>query len=123
MKILIFENSRQIAERLIELIGETKKNLTFYKACSYGEALYFLNECTPDAVLLDFEYPDNSSIELLKRIKASNNKPIILALLSEMNESSVKQCERYGADFIFDKYADFEQIPAAVNAIMVSDDN
>ena len=117
MKILIFENSRQIAERLMELISETMKDVTFYKATSYGEALYFLNECNPDAVLLDFEYPGNSSIELLKKIKSSNDKTMVLALLSQMNESNVQQCEHYGADFIFDKYADFEQIPEVVNAI------
>ena len=117
MKILIFENSRQIAERLMELISETMKDVTFYKATSYGEALYFLNECSPDAVLLDFEYPGNSSIELLKKIKSSNDKTMVLALLSQVNESNVQQCEQYGADFIFDKYADFEQIPEVVSAI------
>jgi DNA-binding response OmpR family regulator len=117
MKILIFENSKQISERLIELISETTKDVTFYKAGSYGEALYFFNECNPDAVLLDFEYPGNSSIELLKKIKASNDRTMVLALLSEMNESNVKQCQQYGADLIFDKYADFEKIPAIINVI------
>ena len=117
MKILIFENSKQIAERLIELISETIKDITFYRAGSYGEALYFLKECNPDAVLLDFDYPGNSSIELLKKTKALNDKTMVLALLSEMNESNVKQCQQYGADLIFDKYADFEQIPAIINVI------
>ena len=117
MKILIFENSKQIAERLIELISETMKDVTFHKAGSYGEALYFLNECSLDAVLLDFEYPGNGSVELLKKIKASNDNIMVLALLSEVNESKVKQCEQYGADFIFDKYADFERIPAILYAI------
>src|SRR4051794_5749158 len=109
MKILIFENSKQIAERLIELISETMKDISFYKAGSYGEALYFLNECNPDVVLLDFDYPGDSSIELLKKIKALSNKTMVLALLSELSESNVKQCELYGADLIFDKYADFEK--------------
>jgi DNA-binding NarL/FixJ family response regulator len=92
-------------------------DITFYKAGSYGEALYFFNECRPDAVLLDFEYPGNSSIELLKKIKASDNKTMVLALLSQVNESSVKQCEQYGADLVFDKYADFEKIPAILDVI------
>jgi len=117
MKILIFENSKQIAERLIELISETINDITFYTAGSYGEALYFLNECNPDAVLLDFEYPGNSSIELLKKIKGSSNNTMVLALLSGLNESKVKQCERYGADLIFDKYTDFEKIPTIIDVI------
>ena len=117
MKILIFENSKQIAERLIELISETMKDITFFNAGSYGEALYFLNECNPNAVLLDFEYPGNTSVDLLKKIKASNENTMVLALLSAVNESKIKQCEENGADFIFDKYADFEQIPAIIYAI------
>jgi len=45
MKILIFENSKQIAERLIELISETVKDITFYKAGSYGA-----QECLPEGM-------------------------------------------------------------------------
>ena len=117
MKILIFENSKQIEERLIDLISETIKDATFYKAGSYAEALYFLNECKPDAVLLDLKYPGNTSVELLKKIRASGQEIVVIALSTELNESGQKQCEQYGADFIFDKYADFEQIPEVISAM------
>ena len=117
MKILIFENSKQIEERLIDLISETVKGATFYKAGSYAEALYFLNECKPDAVLLDLKYPGNTSVELLKKIRASNQEIVVIALSTEVNESSLEQWEQYGADFIFDKYVDFDQIPKVISAI------
>jgi DNA-binding response OmpR family regulator len=117
MKLLIFENSKQIVERLINLVSETVKGVTFYKPGSYAEAVYFLNECRPDAVLLDLKYPENKGVELLKKIKTTTNKTIVIALLSETDEFAMRQWENSDADFIFDKYADFEKIPIIINAI------
>lgn len=117
MVILIFDSSRQITERLIELISETVKDITFHKAVSYEEAINLLQICTPDAVLLDFKFPCNCIIELLKKVKTSNDKTVVIGLLSMANEPSRKQFTVYGADFIFDKYDDFEELPGVINAI------
>lgn len=118
MQVLILENSKQITQRLIELISETIKDITFLKASSYGEALYFLRECNPGVLLLDLKYPGNSSLELMKKINGSVNKPLIIALSSEVEELNLKQCHEHGVDFIFDKYADFEKIPNVIRAIL-----
>lgn len=117
MNILIFEKSKQIEERLIDLICETVEDITFYNAGSYAEALYFLNECKPDIAVVDLEYPGNLGVELLKTITKSNAEIKVIALSSEVSESCLKQFEPYGADFIFNRYADFEQIPGVVAAI------
>ena len=117
MKILIFENSKQIAERLVSLITETMKDIVFYKAGSYAEALYFLQEYNPDVVLLDLKYPGNSGVELLKKVRESDDKTVVIALLSGVDEFSMRQWEQYDADFIFDKYADFEKIPEVISTI------
>ena len=118
MEILIFENSKQITQRLMELISETVKNITFLKASSYSEALYFLRECNPEVMLLDLKYPGNSSVELLKKINQSNSKPVVIALLNETEEAIVTRCKEYGADFIFDKYSDFEKIPGVIKTLI-----
>jgi DNA-binding response OmpR family regulator len=102
MKILIFENSKQIAERLINMVYETVKDITFYKAGSYSEALHFLEECDPDTVLLNLNYPGDKGIELLKKIKASNDKTVVITILN--GEREFKRWEKHGADFIFDKH-------------------
>ncbi|MEP6596104.1 MAG: response regulator [Ginsengibacter sp.] len=101
MKILIFENSKKIAERLITVVYETVKDITFYKAGSYAEAVSLLRECNPDTVVLNLKYPGDRGVELLKKIKASNVKTVVIALLSEGDE--FKQWKKSGADFIFDK--------------------
>jgi DNA-binding NarL/FixJ family response regulator len=117
MKILIFENSKQIADRLVNLISESIGDIIFYKAGSYAEAVYFLKECRPDTVPLDLKYPGNEGIELLKKIKASDDKTVVIALLSEADEFIVRKWEQYEADFIFDKYGDFEKIPEIIKTL------
>ena len=101
MRILIFENSRKIAERLISVVYETMKDITFYKTGSYAEAVSLLKEHNPDTVVLNLKYPAHRGVELLKEIKALNNKTVVIALLSEKDKFN--QWKKYGADIIFDK--------------------
>ncbi len=117
MEILIFENSKQIAERLVNLISESVRDTTFYRASSYAEAVYFFQECSPDTVLVDMKYPDNNGVELLKTIKSGNCDTVVIALTSDADDLNRKQWKDYGIDFIFDKYADFERIPGIINGI------
>ena len=117
MVIAIFEKSKLITERLIDLISEINKDITFYKAVSYPDAIHLLQKCKPDAVLLDLKFSGNGSIELLKKIKAGNNKIAVIILFNITNEKKLKECKDHGADFIFDKYNEFEKIPAVINAL------
>ena len=117
MKVLIFENSKQITERLICLISETILNVTFYKAGSYAEAIYFYNECNPDAVILDIHYPDNNGVKLLERIKAANDKTIVIALSSHGDDYNLQRWEQSGAHYMLDKFAEFEKIPMIIDGV------
>lgn len=117
MVIAIFEKSKLITERLIDLISETNKDITFYNAVSYTDAINLLQKCKPDAVILDLKFFGNGIIELLKKIKAGNNKMVVIILFNITNEKKLKECKDHGADFIFDKYNDFEKIPSVISAL------
>ena len=116
MKILVFENSQQIVDRVVSLIAENMKDISFYKANSYGEALYFLKECNPDVVLLDLKDPYKNGVESLKKIE-EDEKTMFIALLNEVDETKVSHCDDFKADFVFEKNADLDIIPAIFNAM------
>lgn len=120
MQVLVFDSSKEIAERLIGLISEARKGITFYKAFADHEAVNLLKKIQPHAVLLDLNFPGNSAIELLKQIKSMNDKTIVIVLFGMADEFSLNQFKTQGADFIFDKYDDFEKIPDIINTIQTN---
>lgn len=120
MEILIVDSSIQIIERLGELISEEENIKTIYRAVSYKAASELFNETKPDVVLLDIGLPQNKSVDLLKEIKAANNKTVVIVLSIHVDEGTKQKYKSLGIDFFFDKYNDFEKIPAVINNVSKS---
>ena len=120
---LIFGNSQLIAERLIELISETNKGITFHYANSYEAGIPLLKEQQPAVVLLELNFAGNNIIDLIKKIKALDDKTIVIVLFSVQDEQKLAQCKANGADYILDMYNEFEKFPKIINRIVNSKDN
>ncbi len=120
MEVLIFERSKEIAKRIIDQISETNMGLTFCIAVSYAESLKLLKESKPDVVLMDLNFNGNTAIDLLKEIKQSNDKTVVIVWYTNASERSLKLCKELGADFLFDKYDEFEKIPGVIRAIRLN---
>lgn len=114
MVVLIFDRSRYIPERLISLIAEAREGAICYKAGTYEEAIFLLEEFVPHAVLLDQHFPGNSVIELLTLIRKTNTKAKIIVLFTIIDDHKLNLYKENGADFLFDKYHEFEKIPPAI---------
>ena len=117
MVILIVDSSAQIIERLAEIISESKNIKTIHRAVSYAQASALFNTCKPDVVLLDAGLPGNRSVDLLKEIKATNAKTVVIVLSIHIDVLTKQKFTSAGADFFFDKYHEFEQITGAINMI------
>ncbi len=117
MQVLIFDRSKEIANRIIDQISETNTGITFFSAVSYAESVNLLKESKPDVVLLDLNFNGNTAIELLKEIKQLNDKTVAIVWYTHADERSLKLCKELGADYLFDKYEEFEKIPGIISAI------
>jgi DNA-binding NarL/FixJ family response regulator len=117
MKILIVDSSIHIIKRWVEMFSETENLLTIHKAVSYNEATKVFKETMPAVVLLDLGLPLSKSFDLIWEIKKLNQATIIIVLAIHTDSSTREQCDDLGADFFFDKYNDFEEIPILVDAI------
>ena len=120
MQVLILDRSSDVAKRIIDNISETNRDITFYTAISFPASINLLNECNPDAVLLDLNFPGNTAIELLKEIKQSNDKTVVIVWYTHAVEHSLKLCKELGADFLFNKYDDFEKIPGVISTMLLN---
>lgn len=117
MVVLIFDRSILISERLISLISEKMEGIIFYKADSYEEAIGLLDEFMPQVVLLDLNFPGNGTIPLLNKIRKANEKTVVIVLFSIADDHKLNLYKEHGADFLFDKYHEFEKIPPVIVGI------
>ncbi|MEO5893642.1 MAG: response regulator [Ferruginibacter sp.] len=117
MRVLIVDSSIEIVDRLEEILSESAVVTAIYKTASSKEALAILKNSAPDVVLLDIFLPENESVNLLKSIKKANGKTLVIILSVQTDNFMQKHYTLLGADYVFDKYHDFEKIPGVISLI------
>jgi DNA-binding NarL/FixJ family response regulator len=119
MILLIIDGSDIIIQRLAFLITESGNNniSAVHSAVSYADATALLKEIKPDVVLLDMYLPGRRSADLFKLIKKNNINASVIILANYADAVTKEKYEWVGADFVFDKYNDFEKIPVTIDAI------
>jgi DNA-binding NarL/FixJ family response regulator len=118
MVFLIVDSSDIITERLVFLISESGSSHKFiHCAASFDDAALLFEETKPDVVLLDMYLPGSRSVDFFKMIKKSSTPASVIVFVNNLDPVTREHYEWVGADFVFDKYKDFEKIPLAVNAI------
>ncbi len=114
--VLVVDSSVFIIERWQNILSETQNIKTVYGAVAYKDASVLFKEIKPNVVLLDGGLPGSSSIDLLKEFKATNENTTVIILSNSIDTHVEEKCKSLGADFFFDKYQDFEKIPAFITA-------
>ena len=117
MVITILGKSKHISNRIVELIDETNKGVSFHSCFTYAEAISCLSKQKTDVVLLDFDFEGNKAFDLLKKIREYSAETVIMVLFHLASDFSTKQFRDSGADYLFDKYNDFEKIAPVIKAI------
>jgi DNA-binding NarL/FixJ family response regulator len=117
MEILIIDPSELFIERLTELILESNSYDSIYAAASLQQAEKRLNEVVPDIVLADMSILISDGFAFLRQIKEYSADAVVVVLFTIANEYHLGQCRKYGASHLYDKYVDFDKIPAAINAL------
>ena len=117
MQVLIVDNSRLIIERLRLMLSETENSIGAYGAISFIEGVSFLRKIKLNVVLIDSGLPGTECIDLLKKVKEVNFNTRVIVLLNGEDDHIQLKYKTSGADLFFDKYHEFEKIPAAINSI------
>ena len=118
MTVLIVESSLLISGRMRNLLLESAHARAIYQSVSHKKAELLFEEVKPQVVLLDMNIPGNTTIELLKKIKTTDDKTAVIALVNCEDKQKQLKCTAEGADFILDKYHEFEKIPGIIDAIV-----
>jgi DNA-binding NarL/FixJ family response regulator len=115
-KILLIDDSPIIINYLIDLLKELKNTGPLFKAANYEDAIKVLEQEQPHIVLLDIHLPGKNGIEVLRYIKEKHPATIVIMLTNQSDDSYRTLCKKIGADYFFDKSADFEKIPEIITS-------
>ncbi len=103
MKIIIADDSLLLRERLKELLLDFKNVLISGEAGNGKDALKLIQEGDPDVAILDVRMPDMNGIEVLKKVRESGPRPVVIILTNYPYKQYRERCMAEGADYFFDK--------------------
>jgi len=112
MKVFIADDSQVLRERLDEMLSELPGIEILGYAKDVSEALTSIRTLEPDVVILDIRMPGGSGVDVLQDIKKDKHPPLVIILTNYPYPQYRKKCMEMGADFFFDKSAEFEKVTA-----------
>jgi DNA-binding NarL/FixJ family response regulator len=122
LKLFTVDDSPQVVKRIHLLVNDVDGGDFLGNAHSMGDALQLIDDLRPDVVILDIQLdktnPVENGINLLQEVK--KRFPVITVIMLS-NFSMVpyrKKCLQLGADYFFDKSAEFEKIPAVLKNLI-----
>ena len=110
MKVLIVDDSTVMRERLKDMLSESTELENITQAKDSLEAISSFEKVNPDVVILDIRMPGGSGIDVLRKIKKSNQPPVVIVLTNYPYPQYRRICIDTGADYFFDKSAEFEKV-------------
>ncbi len=117
MNVLILDRSKELTKRIIDHIEETNEGISFCSAASHSGAVNHLKQYNPDVVLLDLNFCGNTATELLQTIKQRNGNTVVIIWYNHASYYGLKICKEQGADYLLNKYDEFEKIPELITTI------
>ncbi|MBA7576987.1 Phosphate regulon transcriptional regulatory protein PhoB [subsurface metagenome] len=120
MKLLIVDDSVKFQQRLSAIISE----ITGIRDIEYAEdvpgAIEAVKEKKPDVVVLDFQIPGGSGIDVLKAVQMVNPRPVIIVFTNYPYPEFRKSCLAVGADYFFDKSFAYNELMCVLNRLKCS---
>ncbi len=111
MNILIVEDSEKVRESLVKLIKLIYGACDIVESDNIAKAKSLIPHKEFEIAILDLNLPDGSGIELISSLKSSNCKNIVI--FSNTTSDYIRtKCSNLGADHIFDKTSEFEELIA-----------
>ena len=110
MNVLIADDSGAVRERLKILLAEVEAITMIREAENVQQAMEEIRQRLPDVIILDIRMPDGNGMDVLRQIEKRGRVPVVIMLTSYPHPQYRSRCLDAGADFFFDKTAEFEKV-------------
>jgi two-component system, OmpR family, response regulator len=110
LKVLLVEDSRVLAERLIELIHQTAAADLVGHVDNEKDAINFLKRQSIDVVILDLQLKQGTGFGVLKSLTDIQYKPQVLVLTNYDLPEYRRQATQLGANYFLDKSREYHRV-------------
>src|SRR6266436_4421278 len=117
LKILLIDDSAVVRRILKRLFKGDARVQHFFAAANAADGYSLFKISRPDAVVLDLNLPDLHGLEILKRIKGSSPRCVVIILSNRDVPEMREECLRHGADSFLIKESDLLRVVSAIPAL------
>ena len=121
--VLLVDDSALIRRRMSALLRESPRLRVVGEAEGVAESLRLFAERRPDAVVLDLQLLDGSSLPVLRQIKQLAPGCVVIMLTSFSAPEYRRECQQSGADYFFHKATEFESVASVLGELAATGRN
>ena len=120
LRVAIVEDSRNIRERLVQLVEETGSMQVVGEADSEASAVAVCRSTAPDAIILDLRLATGTGLGVLKtmRYAGAERKPAIIVLTNFPLPAFERAARALGADWFLDKSSEFHKLRGLLQGLL-----
>lgn len=107
---MIVDDSVLVRRGLSNLLRGIESLAIVGEAGDVQGALHAIEALKPDVVVLDFNLPDGSGLDVLVQVKARKQSPTVILFTSHTSKQLREQCIEAGADHFFHKTTEFREL-------------
>jgi DNA-binding NarL/FixJ family response regulator len=111
---MVVDDSDAVRARLVGLLTEIPGVCVIAQSADGNDAVAVARALRPDVIVLDLGLPGCSGLDVLTRVKAEQEPPIVIVLTNHSHDRYRLECIKAGADFFFDKSNEFDRVARTV---------
>jgi DNA-binding NarL/FixJ family response regulator len=120
LRVVIVEDSRNIRERLVQLVEDNGSMQVVGEADTEESAVAVCRSTAPDAIILDLKLANGTGLGVLKTMcyAGAEHKPAIIVLTNFPWPAFERAAQRLGADWFLDKSSEFHKLPGLLQGLL-----
>jgi two-component system, OmpR family, response regulator len=120
LKLLLVEDSRVLADRLIELIDQTATVELVAQVDNERDASALLRNSPIDVVILDLQLRQGTGFGVLKSLPRTGRRPRVIVLTNFDLPAYRREATELGADYFLDKSREYHRVPEILETLSLS---
>ena len=112
--VFLVDDSHVVRERLKELIESRRDARIVGEAATVDSAIAGIRAWQPDYVVLDYQLPDGTGLDVLRRVRGRSPASCFIVLTNHPSTELQAAFRDAGAQFFLDKSFEFARLPGLI---------